>query len=93
MIASIEITLGLDVCASLKEKRGMLKPLLAGIHNRYNASAAEIDMQDSLGYAKIGISLVGNDARHLQSEADTIINWVEQAWRHGDVIENDLELL
>ena len=93
MIVSIEILLGIDACDSLKQKRGMLKPLLAALHRQFNAAAAEIGHQDEHLQAEIGIAIVGNQARHLQSEADTIISWVEDHWRDGDVIDTKVEIL
>ena len=34
-------------CASLKEKRRRLKPLITRLHREFNISVAEIDLQDS----------------------------------------------
>jgi uncharacterized protein YlxP (DUF503 family) len=39
----LTIHLHLPGCASLKEKRGRLKPLLTRLHREFNISAAEID--------------------------------------------------
>ncbi len=46
-ISALTLELHLPGCDSLKEKRGRIKPLLAGLHRQYNVSAAEIERQDN----------------------------------------------
>lgn len=93
MVVSVEIVLSLDGCASLKEKRGWLKPLLAGLRRRFNASAAETGLQDSHDRAGITIAMAGNERRHLQSEADTLLDWVEENWRAGELLDAQVVFL
>ena len=47
MLATLTIHLRLPGCASLKEKRGHIKPLLNRLHREFNVSVAEMDLQDS----------------------------------------------
>jgi hypothetical protein len=46
MIATLTIHLHLPGCASLKEKRGRIKPLIARLHREFNVSVAEMGLQD-----------------------------------------------
>ena len=46
MIGILTLHLQLPGCASLKEKRGRLKPLLARLHRKFNIPAAEMDLRD-----------------------------------------------
>jgi len=42
MIGTLTFHLHLPGCASLKEKRSRLKPLLARLHRQFNVSTAEM---------------------------------------------------
>ncbi len=92
MIAILTLHLHLPGCASLKEKRGRLKPLLARLHRQFNVSAAEMGLQDMWQEAVIACGMVGNDAAHLQSALETVRKWVEANWPDGDVLDTKMEV-
>jgi uncharacterized protein YlxP (DUF503 family) len=93
MIGTLTLRLHLPGCASLKEKRGRLKPLLARLHRHFNVSAAEMSLQDMWQEAVITCGMVGNDASHLQSALETVRKWVEANWPDGDVLDTKVEIL
>jgi uncharacterized protein YlxP (DUF503 family) len=86
MIATLTIHLHLPGCASLKEKRGRIKPFMNRLQRDFNLSVAEIDLQDNRQEALIGCAMIGNEANHLESAMHTIQHWVEAHWTDGDVI-------
>jgi uncharacterized protein len=53
--------LHLPGCHSLKEKRGVLKPLTIGLRRSLNVSVAETDHQDLWQRAEIACAVVGTD--------------------------------
>jgi uncharacterized protein len=93
MIGILTIHLHLFGCASLKEKRGRLKPLLARLHKEFNLSVAEMDLLDKWGESIIACALVGNDAAYLQRSLQTVVKWVEQNGRDVQLFEDQIELL
>lgn len=93
MLATLTIHLHLPGCASLKEKRGRIKPLMARLHKEFNLSVAEMDLQDAHQQAVIGCALIGNDSAHLESALHTIARWVEDNWTDGDVIGQKIEMI
>jgi hypothetical protein len=93
MIGLLTLHLRLPACASLKEKRGRLKPLLARLHRQFNVSTAEMDLQDKWQAAVIACGMVGNEAAHLRSALETVRKWVEANWPDGDVLDTKIELL
>jgi uncharacterized protein YlxP (DUF503 family) len=93
MLGLLTLHLHLPACASLKEKRGRLKPLLARLHREFNVSAAEMGLQDKWTEAVIACAMLGNDAAHLQSALETVRRWVEGNWSDGDVLDTKIELL
>ncbi|MEW6085110.1 MAG: DUF503 domain-containing protein [Chloroflexota bacterium] len=93
MLATLTIHLHLPTCASLKEKRGRIKPLISRLHREFNISVAEMDLQDKWDEAVIVCAMVGNDAAFLQSALGKVANWVEGNWSDGDVIEQKIEIV
>jgi len=92
MVATLTIHLHIPGCASLKEKRGRIKPLLARLHREFNVSTAEIDLQDKWQEAVIACAMVGNEYGYLESALQTVAKWVEGNWTDGDVIEQRVEV-
>ena len=93
MIGILTIHLHLPGCASLKEKRGRLKPLLNRIHREFNVSVAEMDRQDMWQEAVIACALVNSDAKQIQKSLQTVAKWVQSNWPDGDVIDEKIEII
>jgi len=93
MIGTLTMHLHLPGCASLKEKRGRLKPLLARLHRQFNVSTAEMALQDKWQETIITCGMVGNDAAYLRSALEIVRKWVEANWPDGDVLDTKIELL
>ncbi len=49
---------------SLKDKRQVVKSLVAQLHNRFNISAAEVEDQDLWQSAVVGVACISNDKKH-----------------------------
>jgi len=93
MIGTLTIHLHLPGCASLKEKRGRIKPLIARLHREFNVSAAEMDLQDKWQESIIACALVNSDSAHIQRSLQAVAKWVEGNWPDGMVLEIKSELI
>ena len=93
MIGLLTVQLHLEACASLKEKRRRLKPLLARLHREFNVSAAEMAMQDSWQDAIISCAMVGNERGFLQSALGTVAAWVKRNWPDGMIVDHRIEIV
>ena len=93
MIGLLTLHLHLPGCASLKEKRGRLKPLLARLHRQFNISSAEMNLQDKWQETIIACGMIGNDAAYLRSALETVRKWVEANWPDGDVLDTKVEVI
>lgn len=93
MLATLTIHLHLPGCASLKEKRGRIKPFMARLRREFNLSVAEMDFQDSWQQALIGCAMLANEQAPLESALHTVARWVEANWTDGDVIAQTVEFL
>jgi len=60
IVSMIQIIFEIPDTANIKEKRRVLKSVLEKMRKRYNLSAAEVDLNDSLSFAQIGGALVSN---------------------------------
>lgn len=93
MLTTLTIHLHLPACASLKEKRGRIKPLMSRLHREFNVSVAEMGLQDKWDEAVIVCAMVGNDGAFLQSALQTVAKWVEGNWSDGDVFDQKIEII
>jgi uncharacterized protein YlxP (DUF503 family) len=93
MIGILTLHLHLPGCASLKEKRGRLKPLLARLHRQFNVSTAEMGLQDKWQEAVIACGMVGNNTSSLQSALETVRKWVKANWPDGDILDMKVEIV
>lgn len=62
---------------SLKEKRMLVKSLLAKTESRFNVSAAEVEEQDVLQTAVLGFACVAGNAALAGRELDRVLGFVE----------------
>lgn len=93
MIGVLTIHLHLPSCASLKEKRGHIKPFMNRLRREFNISVAEMGLQDHWQEAIISCAMVGNDPGHLQSALQTICKWAKSNWPDGMIIQDRIELI
>jgi uncharacterized protein YlxP (DUF503 family) len=78
IVGVARITLTLPAVHSLKEKRGVLKSLLARLQNRFNVSAAEVGENDNWGTAVIGITCASTSVRHADEMLASAVRFIEQ---------------
>ena len=78
IVATCVVTLQLDGVHSLKEKRRILKSIIARLRRQFNVAVAEVDCQDVWQTAVIGLVAVGNDSRYLHGLLEKAVGWVEQ---------------
>ncbi|MCD4678614.1 MAG: DUF503 domain-containing protein [Desulfobacula sp.] len=62
---------------SLKAKRKIVKSIIHRIKNKFNISIAETDFNDSHDWAEVGFSIIGNNARVVNSKLDKVINMAD----------------
>jgi uncharacterized protein YlxP (DUF503 family) len=85
------ITFRLHECRSLKEKRSIVKAIVAHLRTNFNASVAEVDANDVHQRAVVGFALVGNDKALINSKIDKMFNLAEELGL-AEVIDSQMEL-
>ena len=79
-------------CRSLKEKRKVVKAIVARIRNHFNASVAEVADNDIYQRAVIGISVVGSDRRMINAKLDKVFNFADGLGL-AEMIDSQLEII
>ena len=92
-VGVLTLQLSIPGCASLKEKRSRLKPLLSRLQREFNLSTAEVDHQDAWQSAVVQCALVSNDAVHVQRSLQRVVRWIETEWLDLEVEDDQIELL
>jgi uncharacterized protein len=70
------ITLFIPESHSLKEKRMVLRRVKDRVRNKFNAAIAEVEEQDLWQRGVLGLALVGNDRRFVESALDEVVRFV-----------------
>lgn len=76
---------------SLKSKRFVLKSIKTKIRNKYNVSVAEIDNNDKWQRSSIGIAVVSNDRKIIDSTLNQVLNFLENDFRL-EVVDHSTEI-
>ena len=71
-IAWIEFDLLLGDVHSLKEKRSVVRPIVAELRRRFDVSAAEVGDMDLHRRARIGVGIVSADRAHAVEVLDAV---------------------
>ena len=71
-IGAYEFDLLLGDVHSLKEKRSVVRPLVAELRRRFELSVAEVDHLDLHRRAGVGVGLVSADRAHLVEVLDAV---------------------
>lgn len=79
--------------SSLKEKRGIVKPIIARLRKEFNVSVAEVDDQDHWGHAVLAVACVSAspDYAHglLTRVAESVALWRLDA----ELVDYHIEML
>jgi uncharacterized protein YlxP (DUF503 family) len=90
-IAAITFRLYAHWVHSLKEKRSIVKSLIAKLRNRYHVSAAEIDEQDTHQIIVIGVAAIVPHNAMADSLMEDISLFVEEN-TDAEIIDEEREI-
>jgi uncharacterized protein YlxP (DUF503 family) len=77
-VGALELDVLLGDVRSLKEKRSVVRPVLAEIRRKYEVSVAEAGHLDLHRRALFGVSVVAADAQHVRDVLDAcerLVSW------------------
>jgi uncharacterized protein len=77
---------------SLKDKRSVLKRVIARVHDTFPVAIAEVGGNDLWQRAQLGISAVGNEEAHVNAVLDKVVNFVD-GLHLVELLDHRIELL
>lgn len=63
---------------SLKDKRSVVKSIIAKTHRKFNVSISEVEDYDLLNKTALGVSIVSNNNQLNQQIFNSIIRFIEE---------------
>jgi uncharacterized protein YlxP (DUF503 family) len=87
------VQLHLPESQSLKDKRQVIKSLIARIHNRFNVSAAEIDEHDRWQMTSIGISCVSTSGQHAHQVLSNVVGFIRRERLDAELVDYEIEII
>jgi hypothetical protein len=69
-VGTVSFDLLLGDLRSLKQKRSVIRPIVAELHRKFAVSVAEVGDQDLYRRAEVGVAVVSGDAGHLTDVLD-----------------------
>ncbi len=77
---------------SLKSKRHGLRKLIDRVRAKFNVGIAEVADQDTWQRSTVGLVVVGNETRHVESMLENIISFVENLYV-AELLDRQVEIV
>jgi uncharacterized protein YlxP (DUF503 family) len=92
-VGTLRLHLRLSEAHSLKEKRGIIKSLIARVQNRYSVAVAEVGENDRWQVAELGVACVSNSTAHANEILSNIVGFVESDRLDAELVDYEIEIL
>ncbi|MFC1889239.1 DUF503 domain-containing protein [Thermodesulfobacteriota bacterium] len=92
VVGVCRVILSIPGNASLKGKRKVLRAILDRTRNKFNASIAEVGDNDLWQRSELGITLVANDMKFVNSSLDKILNFIDSL-NVAEIVDHEMELI
>jgi len=78
VVGTLTLKLAIFGAYSLKDKRRVVGSLKDRLKGRFNVSVAEVGSLDRWQQAELGVAMVANDGRFVESALDKLVDYVRQ---------------
>ena len=78
IVGVLQIQVSVFDAMTLKDKRRVIKSLKDRIRNKFNVSIAEVDYNDSIRTSLLGVALVANERRFVDSVLSSVVDFVRK---------------
>ena len=92
IVGACRVVLHLPEVHSLKEKRHVVKSIIARVHNQFNVSAAEVEDQDLWQRAVIGVVVATNDTQHANEVLSKVVSFIATANSAAEMTEYQIDI-
>ncbi len=88
----MQIEIRIEDSFTLKDKRRVLKSLIERTKRNFNVSIAEVDNNEIVNFATLGLSAVSNSTRFIDEVFDKILGYLENNF-NIEIIKAKRELI
>jgi len=78
LVGILQLQISVFDAMNLKDKRRVILSLKDRIHNTFNVSIAEVDLQDNIRSAVLGVAMVANERRFIESALSQVVEFVRK---------------
>jgi uncharacterized protein len=93
VIGVCTLQLSIPVAQSLKEKRQVVKSLIARVRNEFNVAIAEVDDQDLWQSAVLGLACVSSSQRYAHGQLEAVIKFIDKTRPDCPIGAYEIEML
>jgi uncharacterized protein YlxP (DUF503 family) len=92
-IGTCLITLHIPFAGTLKEKRSVVKSIIARVRNEFNVSIAEVDMHDVSSQAVLGLASVSTSQSYTHGQLEKVVRFIEKIRPEAPLVDYEIEIL
>lgn len=92
VVGVLHVRLAIFEAQSLKDKRRVTRSLRDRLAARHNVSVAEVGDLDHRQAATLGVAMLANDARFVESALSKIVDEL-RGYPHASLVDYEIELL
>ncbi len=93
VIGVCTLELSIPSANSLKDKRGVIRSVVARIRHEFNVSVAEVDQLDSWRTAIVAVVTVSSDKDYAHGLLSRVALWVERNRLDCELVDYEIELI
>jgi len=93
IVGVCKIKLRMPENMSLKDKRRVLKSIIAQLKNRFNVSVAEVDDQQLWQMATLGVCCLSNDSRYTNEVLSKVVNFIDNGRFEVEMLDYEIEII
>lgn len=93
VIGACRVTLAIPMAATLKDKRTVVKGLLARVQHQFGISVAEVDDNEVVNHAVLGFAVVSNSSAIANTVLDKVVDFIEQHQGSAELLDDDIEIM
>lgn len=93
VIGTARVVMHLPMAQSLKDKRRIVKSLLAQVQRQYHLAAAEVERQDQWQVAVLGLACVTTSAAHADEVLAHAVDFVARRTGDAELLEYETEVI
>jgi uncharacterized protein YlxP (DUF503 family) len=93
VVGTARVVIHIAGAQSLKDKRQVMKSLLAQVRREYQVAAAEVERQDQWQVGVIGLACVSTSAAHADEVIARAVHFIDSRHAGADMLEYETETI